>query len=253
MSPEYLKLSTRRRWQVQFHTGWGWRIWGDIRVGISNRQSEIRVWSTEPYVTAININLVRIRVYKEGKIISEIVLLRERVSRRENDWDLGNSQEVGRERAKVSTWLLLPCAKATLLDDLCKYSPFPISFQLKSLFGIPFLTSSLIHTLFSFGLLSMPLESFSDTDLGRQDLLLYSNFPLSLRLKENLSFSYIVKAQVTGSSTGQSNNINAHYHFLKHVWILTDINSYLILPKTNKKSPPWTSTFWLYLLQTLNN
>lgn len=95
-----IKLSLWERWRVRLCTGWGWEV---IKVGMPNRQSEVAVWSMEPYVTVININLAGIRIRMGGKTMGEPPLLRERVSGRERTRGLGSSKEPGRE----STWVLL--------------------------------------------------------------------------------------------------------------------------------------------------
>lgn len=140
----------------------------------------------------------------------------ESVLRREKEHRPQEQSGGHRERANVRTLLLPPRAEAVLLDDLCS-SSFLHIISTKVTFGDSFFDILSYIYFISFGPLSIPPEPFSDTNLGRQNLLFYSNFHLSLRLKENLSFSYVLGAQLIECSIGQSNNINAHFHFLKHV------------------------------------
>lgn len=132
-------------------------------------------WSTEPcHSYKHQLGGGGIQRCTEGKTVVETVILR--ASKREKDQ---SPWEVKRQA----------CTKATLLDDLSKDSPTPASFQLKSLLGIPSLSSSFVYILFSLGLLSIPPEPFWDTQIWKSKISISIQTSISKCQREFVIFS----------------------------------------------------------------
>lgn len=110
--------------------------------------------------------------------------------------------------------------------------------------------SDLLYILY-FLLNSHPYPPFSDTDCKGK--VSFSIQTFISRLRENLSFSYILKPQLIGSLTGLSNNINTYHHFLKQFWILTltPIASYHKQTKTLPRRQHSNSTTCRHKMTTL--
>lgn len=184
----------------------------------------------QSHVIAININLVVSRRHTEGKSVGETgeqkthkrkicrwdCITQKKAPRRKKDQ---RRWEIKRQTKKEQKLFLQPRTKATLLDDLCKGSSFPISFQLKSLSGILSLSSSLIYTLFSFGLSSIPPKPFWDRKIWKSKIFSI-HFYFSNKTQRELVIFLHMASSIYLKVNGQSNNINA-YHFLTLVWILT--------------------------------
>ena len=115
---------------------------------------------------------------------------------------------------------------------LMQLQSLPQWLQLKSVWGTPSLTSPLTHAAFSLGQSAIPLEPFADTQIWEGRVSLSIQTFISKTQRELVLFLYV------GNSTGQSNNINALDLFLKHIWVVTNTNSHLILQETNQKTIP---------------
>lgn len=182
---------------------------------MSKRQYEMWVWSTEPCHSYKHQFGGEQKTHRR-KIGRWDCITQKRAPRRKKDQ---RRWEIKRQTKKEQKLFLLPCTKATLLDDLCKGSSFPISFQLKSPSGILSLSSSLTYTLFSFGLSSIPPKPFWDRKIWKSKIFSI-HFYFSNKTQRELVIFLHMASSIYWKVNGQSNNINA-YHFLKLVWILT--------------------------------